>query len=252
MPRHRAEKMMMRPQQYQWIGNRSLLHAACEHWPPALRAMSHEEQQRFNHDLNLVWLRRYSTLKHGQRLASCSTRLDGEEVPEPDWLPCPELTSLPALPRAWNERPVASMRAAPGAASDPVHLFVLTDSRVGSTALFLLLAQSPYAGTLCSARVWMCEGDAVLQKAMALRKTQKLALSAGVLSPRRLNWSVAFDVWARYWTPSKRVRLVKSPTLAGAGAVLAETARSRGLRAAFLVLTRSPCTLNCARQSAAA
>ena len=109
-----------------------------------------------------------------------------------------------------------------------------------------LLAQQPArVATLCAAHVWQCEADAVLVQKRVLSRAQRMALSAGVLAPRALNWSLAFSVWQPFWHRTARVRLIKSPAFGGAAAALSEAARSQRLRLAFLILTRSPCTLNC-------
>jgi len=202
------------------------------------RAMSKAEADQYHHELWHEKNRRQASMKYRGALPSCVTLAKGEELPGSDWATCPKLSSLPAQP----ERPAAP----PPPHEKPIHLFLMSDSRVGSTALFYLLAQSPSVATLCSAGVWQCESDAILEyKARVLRKDEKQALSAGSLPPHALNWSIAFDEWSPFFSPpAAAIRLLKSPSMSGSAAALISAARGRGLAVAFLILVRSPCTID--------
>jgi len=147
-----------------------------------------------------------------------------------------------------------------------IYLSILSPGHVGSSALAGLLATSPAVSTLCSAKVWQCEGEKVLMKqqykhvrpvlsrevrnAMA-RGSAEYAVRPGsneTVTVGQLPWGLFFEKFRSHWNLSRPILLDKSPAFLSYGPEMAATLRKHRRRAAFLVLTRSACTMSTKRR----
>ena len=129
----------------------------------------------------------------------------------------------------------------------PTRLFVLSDGHSGSTSLLMLLAQSNNVVTMCGEGVWACEGQQLLLKERAVASVPEIDAAS-------LDWRDVYDRFERAWARGEkrlaaaqrfnRTALIfvdKSPRFAGGAAGIAQEAARRGVRCAFLLLTRFVC-----------
>eukprot|EP00038_Savillea_parva_P031279 m.84508 g.84508 ORF g.84508 m.84508 type:complete len:407 (-) comp9597_c0_seq3:6673-7893(-) len=154
----------------------------------------------------------------------------------------------------------------PGHPDQHIYLSVLSPGHVGSSALAGLLATSPAVSTLCSAKVWQCEGEKILmrspnahvppllskQRRNAMARGDTIyAVTSGSNDTRRVEdmpWGAVYHMYQTYWNLSKPILLDKSPAFLAYGPQIARALQAHGRRAAFIVLSRSPCTMSTKRR----
>lgn len=117
----------------------------------------------------------------------------------------------------------------------PLHVFIMSPSNWGGTALLSLLASSPESTNLCSANSWACEGQQVLFKHHMIDNRHLFA---------NHTMSDVMKVFEKFWDAEKPVRLEKSPWLMGPEVTptIAEHFKGRN-DVAFVFLTRSACSI---------
>mmetsp|Transcript_122320 Transcript_122320/g.193754 ORF Transcript_122320/g.193754 Transcript_122320/m.193754 type:complete len:362 (-) Transcript_122320:3-1088(-) len=122
---------------------------------------------------------------------------------------------------------------------EPFYLFLFTPPYSGSTALQSLVATSPHVTTLCSAGTWQCEGQWILRDRGWLKHKGDNWLT-GVW-----NWTEVMQIYEETWSKGPEgayIRVEKSPSNIGKISEIADYFSSKKSKAAFIVMTRSPCT----------
>eukprot|EP00041_Stephanoeca_diplocostata_P026541 m.717907 g.717907 ORF g.717907 m.717907 type:complete len:385 (+) comp22990_c0_seq1:198-1352(+) len=157
------------------------------------------------------------------------------------------------------------------AASDPhVYFWILSGGHFGSSALEGLIATSNQVSTLCGASVWQCEGEKLLIKTKDKRTGESMlpvdvrnTLVRGersyevveknitrVVEIKPMAWDKVLRVFSEVWNMSKPVLLDKSPAFLLLGPDIAHACKLMGKRCAFLVLSRSACTMSTKQRTA--
>ena len=90
-------------------------------------------------------------------------------------------------------------------------LLTMCEGFHGSTALEQVLMSSSELGTLCSAGVWQCEGDNVLEHRGGHSWAKNLRIDEDVGDPG-WNYTTALREWSYYWPLDRHVLLEKTPS----------------------------------------
>jgi len=124
---------------------------------------------------------------------------------------------------------------------DHNYLFLVGMPFTGTTSLLSLISTSPQVSNLCAnkASTFTCEGTWIL-----IQEKQIPTMDDRWKPNYPVNWNNALKVYERTWNLSRPVLVDKSPPSAVKMTQIDADLKRAGKRAFFIVLSRSPCTLD--------